>query len=148
MGIDFGDRRTGIAISDEAGMIAFPRETIESALVEQVAAAVVKLATAEGVSELVVGYPLNMNGTAGPRAEKTNRFIQEVQSRSDIPIRKWDERLSTKVAESALIEAGVSREKRRVVVDKLAAQIILQNYLDSRLPPEQSFDEDDDSAMW
>ena len=131
LGVDFGDRRTGVAISDDSRTIAFPRETLECPLVEQAAAAVARLAEAERAGEIVVGYPLNMNGTAGPRTARTDLFLAELAKRTTIPLKKWDERLSTKIAESVLIEAGTSREKRRGVVDKLAAQIILQSYLDA-----------------
>lgn len=131
LGVDFGDRRTGVAISDESRVIAFPRETLECPRVEQAAAAVARLAATEAVGKIVVGYPLNMNGSAGPRAERTDVFLAELAKRTSIPLKKWDERLSTKIAELVLIEAGTRREKRRGVVDKLAAQVILQSYLDS-----------------
>lgn len=131
LGVDFGERRTGVAISDDARVIAFPRETLECAHVEQAAAAVARIAAGEQVAEIVVGYPLNMNSSKGPRAVRTDEFLAELAKRTKIPLKKWDERLSTKIAEAVLIEAGTSREKRRGVVDKLAAQIILQGYLDA-----------------
>lgn len=131
LGVDFGDRRTGVAISDDSRVIAFPRETLDCPRLEQAAAAVARLAEAEGVGEIVVGYPLNMNGSQGPRTARTEAFMAEVANRTGIPLRKWDERLSTKIAESVLIEAGTRREARRGVVDKLAAQVILQSYLDA-----------------
>jgi putative holliday junction resolvase len=131
LGVDFGERRTGVAISDESRVIAFPRETLDCVHVEQAAAAVVRIAVAEKVAEIVVGYPLNMNSSKGPRVVRTDEFLAELAKRTAIPLRKWDERLSTKIAEAVLIEAGTSREKRRGVVDKLAAQIILQGYLDA-----------------
>ena len=98
---------------------------------EQAAAAVARIAEAERADEIVVGYPLNMDGTRGPRAERTDRFMAELAKRTKAGLKTWDERLSTKIAESVLIEAGTSREKRRGVVDKLAAQVILQGYLDA-----------------
>ena len=131
LGVDFGERRTGVAISDAERVIAFPRETLECPRLDQAAAAVVRIAVAEQVAEIVVGYPVNMNSTAGPRAARTDEFLAELAKRTQIPLKKWDERLSTKIAESVLIEAGTRREKRRGVVDKLAAQIILQGYLDA-----------------
>lgn len=131
LGVDFGDRRTGVAISDESRTIAFPRETLDCPRVEQAAAAVARLAESEKAAEIVVGYPLNMNGSKGARADRTDEFLAELAKRTSIPLRKWDERLSTKIAEAVLIEAGTSRKKRRGVVDKLAAQVILQGYLDS-----------------
>ena len=131
LGVDFGDRRTGIAISDASRTIAFPRETLVCDHPEQAAAAVARLAAVEDVAEIVVGYPLNLNGTAGPRAARTDEFLAELAKRTALPLKKWDERLSTKIAEAVLIEAGTSRAKRRGVVDKLAAQVILQGYLDA-----------------
>jgi len=135
LGVDFGDRRTGVAISDETRVIAFPRETLACPRLEQAAAAVVRLAESEAVSDIVVGYPLNMNGTEGPRTQRTDLFMAEVAKRTAIPLHKWDERLSTKIAESVLIEAGTRREDRKGVVDKLAAQVILQSYLDAAAGP-------------
>lgn len=135
LGVDYGDRRTGIAISDEARVIAFPRETLECPRIEQAAAAVARLAEAERVSEIVVGLPLNMDGSAGPRAGRTEAFCGELARRTAIPVKRWDERLSTRIAEAVLIEAGTRREKRRGVVDKLAAQVILQGYLDAAAGP-------------
>ena len=135
LGVDFGERRTGVAISDESERIAFPRETLECPRVEQAAAAVVRLAEAEHVAAIVVGYPLNMDGSQGPRAARTDEFLAELVKRTALPLRKWDERLSTKIAEAVLIEAGTRRSKRRQVVDKLAAQVILQSYLDAASEP-------------
>ncbi len=131
LGVDFGERRTGVAISDDSRVIAFPRETLFCPRVEQAAAAVARMAATEKVAEIVVGYPINMNGSSGPRVVRTDEFLAELAKRTEIPLKKWDERLSTKIAEAVLIEAGTSREKRRGVVDKLAAQVILQGYLDS-----------------
>ena len=135
LGVDYGERRTGVAVSDDSRTIAFPRETLECPHLEQAAAAVARLAEAERVAEIVVGYPLNMNGSAGARTARTDEFLAELAKRTAIPLRKWDERLSTKIAEDVLIEAGTSRQKRRGVVDKLAAQVILQGYLDAHAAP-------------
>lgn len=131
MGVDYGDRRTGLAVSDDSRVIAFPRETLECDHVEQAAAAVARAAEAERAAEIVVGHPVNMDGSKGTRAVRTEAFAAELAKRTAIPVRMWDERLSTKIAESVLIEAGTRREKRRGVVDKLAAQVILQGYLDA-----------------
>ena len=130
LGVDYGERRTGIAISDGTRTIAFPRETLECPRIEQAAAAVARIAIAERVAGIVVGWPLNMDGSEGPRTERTRQFMDEVSKRTSIPMERCDERLSTRIAEDALIEAGTRREKRRQVVDKLAAQVILQGYLD------------------
>ncbi len=132
LGVDYGDRRTGVAVSDESGVIAFPRETLVCAQVAQAAAAVARVAAAEGVGCIVVGYPINMDGTAGPRAARTDAFIAELGQRTEIRVVRWDERLSTRSVEAVLIAAGASRARRKGVVDKLAAQQILQSYLDAQ----------------
>ena len=147
LGVDFGDRRTGVAISDDARVIAFPRETLECPRMEQAAAAVARLAQAEQVAEIVVGHPLNMDGSRGPRAERTEAFCEEVARRTEIPLRLWDERLSSRMAESVLIETGTRREKRRGAVDRLAAQIILQSYLDACAGPGEEDDGDDGAGL-
>ena len=103
LGVDYGERRTGVAISDESRMIAFPRETLDCPRVEQAAAAVARLAEAEKIVEIVIGYPLNMDGSQGPRTARTDEFLAELAKRTAIPLRKWDERLSTKIAEAVLI---------------------------------------------
>jgi putative Holliday junction resolvase len=131
LGVDFGDRRTGVAVSDADGVIAFPRETLDCPLIEQAAAAVARLADAVGGAASGGGRPLNMVGARGRRPYRTRGFCAVGARRTAIPVKPWDERLSTRLAESVLIEAGTRREKRRGVVDKLAAQIILQSYLDA-----------------
>lgn len=134
MGVDYGDRRIGLAVSDEDETMAFPREVLTCAGPKAAARQVADRADAAGVARIVVGYPLNMNGTRGPRAEATDAFIEKLAAASGRPIERWDERLSTRTAEAALIEGGVSRQGRKGVIDKLAAQVLLQHYLDT--PPE------------
>ncbi|MBR6022084.1 MAG: Holliday junction resolvase RuvX [Kiritimatiellae bacterium] len=131
LGVDFGDRRTGLAASDPTNTIAFPRETLECPNLQQAAAAVARAADALPAALIVVGWPLNMDGSPGPRTARTQAFIDDLSARTPVPIVRWDERLSSKVAETALLEANVSRTKRRAVIDKLAAQVILQSYLDA-----------------
>ena len=150
MGVDFGDRRTGIAVSDPAAVIAFPRGTIESPLLQHTAAEVARLAAAEPVDRIVVGHPLNMDGTPGPRAARTAEFTAELRARTPIPVESWDERLTSAVVERVLLDADTSRAKRRAVVDKLAAQQILQSWLDAHaapLPPDGDGDFPE-SAPW
>ena len=122
LGVDYGERRTGVAVSDDSRTIAFPRETLECPRLEQAAAAVARLAEAEQAAEIVVGYPLNMNGSAGARTARTDEFLAELAKRTAIPLRKWDERLSTKIAEDVLIEAGSIRFKP-ILLTALAAII-------------------------
>jgi len=131
LGVDYGERKTGLAMSDESQVIAFPRSTVESTRADQAAAAVARYAEAEKASKIVVGWPLDMSGGEGPRVAATRKFLDELRRRTELPIETWDERLSTKIAENVLIAAGTRREKRGAVVDKLAAQVILQSYLDA-----------------
>ncbi|MBQ9345380.1 MAG: Holliday junction resolvase RuvX [Kiritimatiellae bacterium] len=143
LGVDFGDRRTGLAVSDESELIAFPRETLECPLLQQAAAAVARAAEAVGAVRIVVGYPLRLDGSPGPRADRTNEFIAELSRRTPLPVERWDERLSTCEVERVLLAADVSRARRKGVVDKLAAQVILQSYLDAHTPAPSAFDDDD-----
>jgi putative Holliday junction resolvase len=132
MGLDVGDKRIGIALSDESLIIASPRETLERKGTGKDVARLVELARQEDVQEIVVGMPLSMNGSMGPQAEKVARFVESLRAASELPVVTWDERFSTKGAERALLLADVSRAKRKTVVDQLAAALILQSYLDAR----------------
>jgi putative Holliday junction resolvase len=130
LGLDIGSKRIGVAISDELGFTAQGLETISCKSPEEDAAAIFRLTEKYGAEEIVVGIPFNMNGTEGQQVEKVRATIQTIKQQVTIPIREWDERLSTAAAERVLIEADMSRSKRRKVIDKLAAVLILQGYLD------------------
>ncbi len=132
MGLDVGDQRIGIALSDESALIASPRETLERRGNRKDIAFLLEVARREEVSEILVGMPFKLDGSSGPQAEKVGRFIEALRASTEIPIHTWDERFSTVGAERALIEADVSRAKRRGVVDRVAAALILQSYLDAR----------------
>ena len=132
IGLDIGSKRIGIAVSDELGFTAQPVETLMSKGVEADLDRIVTLVDQYGADEIVVGVPYNMNGTEGPEAKKVRALMDKISARLHIPVREWDERLSTVAAERALLEADMSRAKRRKVIDKLAAMIILQVYLDRR----------------
>jgi putative Holliday junction resolvase len=132
MGLDVGDKRIGVAISDESALIASPRETLSRTGNKKDIAHLLELARREEVSEILVGMPWRLDGTSGPQADKVSRFVDALRASTEIAITTWDERFSTVRAEEALIEADVSREKRRGVVDKVAAAIILQSYLDAK----------------
>lgn len=129
--LDVGDVRVGIAFSDMTGLIANPGETYKLSGNEEkdflYFADAIKKKECDGV---IVGLPLNMDGTEGDRAVKTRAFAEKLSQYVDVPIIFQDERLSTVSAEKMLIESGVRREKRKQVVDKIAASIILQSYLD------------------
>lgn len=132
LGLDYGDVRIGVAISDELGWTAQGLEVIErrreGADLERIA----ELVQRHEVEEVVVGLPKNMNGTIGPRGEICKAFAEQLHDMLQMPVHLWDERLTTVSAHRTLIEADVSRKKRKGVVDKMAASLILQNYLDSK----------------
>lgn len=132
MGLDIGDKRIGIAISDKTRTIAqnlmvLKRKDLEADI--QILKDIIK---DKEVSLIVVGLPLNMDGTLSKKALEILKFIEILKENIEIPIQTYDERLTSKEAESILIEGGVSRKKRKDKIDKIAAQIILQNYLDNK----------------
>ena len=121
-----------MAVSDELGFTAQGIETLSCKSPEDDAAAIAELAEKYNAEEIVVGIPYNMDGSEGPQAEKVRVTIESIKQRVKLPIREWDERLSTVAAERVLLEADMSRSKRRKVIDKVAAVIILQGYLDRK----------------
>lgn len=132
MGLDYGDRNIGVAISDAFGWTAQGTGVIERRRDGGEFDRIAELVKEHEVSQIVVGLPKNMNGTIGPRGEICIAFADQIQQKLNIPVHLWDERLTTVAAERTLIEADVSRKKRKLVVDKMAATLILQNYLDSK----------------
>ncbi|HTY24240.1 MAG TPA: Holliday junction resolvase RuvX [Desulfomonilaceae bacterium] len=130
LGLDIGSKRIGVAVSDELGLTAQGVETLICKDQERDVGAIVDLAENYGVEEIVVGIPFNMDGTEGPEVEKVRSIAQRIKQRVRVPVREWDERLSTVAAERVLLEADMSRRKRRKAIDKVAAVIILQGYLD------------------
>ena len=130
MALDVGSRTIGIACSDALLMTAQGIETIRRTSLENDFNRLRELISEYEVHELVVGMPKNMNGTKGDRAEKTEEFVEKMKAVINLPVTFWDERLSTVMAERQLIAADVSRKKRKGVIDKMAAVVILQGYLD------------------
>ena len=130
MSLDVGSRTIGIACSDALLMTAQGIETIRRTSLEKDFNRLLELIAEYEVHELVVGMPKNMNGTKGERAERTEEFVEKMKEVIDLPVSYWDERLSTVMAERQLIAADVSRKKRKSVIDKMAAVVILQGYLD------------------
>lgn len=132
MGLDYGDRNIGVAVSDAFGWTAQGTGVVhrkrQGGEFDEIAA----LVKEHEVTEVVVGLPKNMNGSIGPRGEICMAFAEELKQKLNLPVHLWDERLTTVSAERTLLEADVSRKKRKLVVDKLAATFILQNYLDSK----------------
>lgn len=132
MGLDLGDKTIGVSVSDEMGWTAQGVETIKRNTLETDMKRLDELRAQYQVEEFVVGLPKNMNGTIGPRGESCQEFAGLLKSRFDLPVHMWDERLTTMAAEKMLVAADVSRKKRKQVIDKMAAVMILQGYLDFR----------------
>ena len=132
LGIDYGHRRIGIAASDETGTLALPLEQVDAEPLARACERIAALARERGVERIVVGMPRNMDGSYGPAAESVRAFVAELKKSVPAEIVTWDERLSTAQAERAMVEADYSRKRRRAQRDALAAQLILQNYLDAQ----------------
>ena len=132
LGIDYGQRRIGVAASDETGTLALPLEQVDAEPLACACERIAALGRERGVERIVVGMPRNMDGSYGPAAEGVRAFITELKKVASVEIVTWDERLSTAQAERAMLEADYSRKRRRAQRDALAAQLILQNYLDAK----------------
>ncbi len=135
MGLDFGSKTVGVAISDSLLLTAQGIETIhrkEANKLRKTLARVEELIVEYEVEELVLGYPKNMNDTLGERVFRTEEFKEHLERRTGLKVILWDERLTTVAAERAMIEARIRREERKEQIDKLAAVLILQGYLDYR----------------
>ncbi len=135
MGLDFGSKTVGVAVSDSLLITAQGVEIIrrkEANKLRQTLARIEELIEEYGVEEIVLGMPKNMNATEGERAELTYEFKDKLERRTGLPVFMWDERLTTVAADKAMMEAGVRRENRKNYVDMIAAVLILQGYLDRR----------------
>ncbi|WP_338555340.1 Holliday junction resolvase RuvX [Paenibacillus sp. KS-LC4] len=132
MGLDYGDRNIGVAVSDPFGWTAQGVEVVKKRRDNGELERLAEIVQQYEVSEIVLGLPKNMNNTIGPRGEISIEFAEQLRQKLHLPVHLWDERLTTVAAERTLIEADVSRKKRKLVVDKMAATLILQNYLDSK----------------
>lgn len=132
LGIDLGEARIGVAVSDELGMLAHPLETIHVKEVADPLARIVQLATEKDVSHVIIGFPKNMDGTTGVAAEKTRAFADKLREKVGCVVKLWDERLTTVAAQRYLHDAGRNVKQSRVLIDQVAAQIILQGWLDSQ----------------
>ncbi len=140
MGLDFGSKTVGVAISDPLLITAQGIEIIrrpEENKLRRTLARIEELIEEYEVSEIVLGLPKNMNDTIGERAELSLDFQEKLQRRTGLPVVMWDERLTTAAADKAMIEAGIRRERRKDYVDKIAAVLILQGYLDYRAGKEK-----------
>jgi putative Holliday junction resolvase len=130
VGLDYGDKTIGLAISDLRRSVATPTEIIRREKFTLDAAKLMQIVSARDIRGFVLGLPLNMDGSAGPRVQSTQAFARNLARLTDLPIAFWDERLSTVAAERALLEADASRKRRKEVIDAVAAGYILQGALD------------------
>ena len=130
MALDLGTRTIGLATSDLSFTVATPLTTLRRVKFTADATALLELATREAIGGFVLGLPLNMDGSEGPRAQSTRAFARNLANHIDLPVVFWDERLSTVAVERTLLEADTSRRKRADVIDKMAAAFILQGALD------------------
>ncbi len=146
IGLDYGSKTVGVAVSDALGWTAQPVETIvrkEENKLRKTLARIQEIAQEYGAERIVLGFPKMMNNTLGDRAEKTMEFKEMVEKRTGLPVVLWDERLTTRSAESVLQESGVRRENRKACIDQIAAIFILQGYLDSLVHSQEDSDEQD-----
>ena len=132
LGVDYGEATIGLAVSDETGLIAQGLTALRRRGGSRDFEAIAALVRERQVGAIVVGHPRNMDGTIGPAAQAAESFARALGDRTGLPVHLWDERLSTRQAERAMIQAGVRRARRRSAVDVVAAILILQNFLDHR----------------
>lgn len=132
LGIDLGTSRVGLALSDEAFLMAHPLQTLSFRSVEETASDIVTIAREKNVTHIILGLPKNMNGTEGPAAQHARAFAEHLRGLCDIPVILWDERMTTLGAQRALHEAGHNTRSSRKVIDQVAAQSILQGWMDSQ----------------
>ena len=137
LGIDLGKARVGLAISDELGFLAHPLETFSADKQKALLERIVAIVREKDVERVVVGLPRNMDGSMGPAAQEALAFVDQLRAKLSCPVATWDERLTTVAAHRALREAGRSTRTTRGQVDQVAAQMILQGYLDQRQMREQ-----------
>ncbi len=129
MAIDYGDARTGVAVSDPTGLLAGYITVIQSRRAEQAAEELARIARERGAEELVMGFPRNMDGTEGPRAELYRAFARQVEERTGLPVVLWDERRTTVEAHAILHDSGKRMKEHKKNVDAVAATLILEGYL-------------------
>jgi putative Holliday junction resolvase len=131
LALDVGTVRIGVALSDPLGVVASPERVIECADRRRDLQRLADLVVSTGAELVVVGLPTTLRGERGPAAQEVEQFVRELADHLDIPVTTWDERMTTVVAERALLEGGQSRQSRRHLRDKVAATVLLQSYLDA-----------------
>ena len=136
LGIDFGLKRIGLALSDETGTIAQALDYIDGGAMTVVSREIARICAERKVGRIVVGVPVRLDGSRSEQTKRTLAFIAELQRATTVPVAQWDERLTSVQAERALLEGNVRRSERKQKIDKVAAQIMLQSYLDATNPPQ------------
>ena len=134
LALDYGTKRIGVALSDELGWTAQPLETLNRRTLDRDIAHIASLVATHEVGQVLLGFPLQLDGREGPAFQGMREFYARLEEELTVPVILWDERLTTKAAEDLLIAADVSRKKRKGVVDRIAASILLQSYLASLEP--------------
>ena len=132
LALDVGEKNIGLAISDELGLTAQGRPTLRYQTKDEAICAICDIAEENRVTEIVVGMPINLNGSLGKKAKEVASFTEDLKKRINLPVKVWDERLTSVQAERVMLEADLSRKKRKKNIDRLAAQLILQGYLDCK----------------
>ena len=131
--MDVGEKNIGVAISDELGLTAQGRPTLKYQTIDKAICAICDIAEENRVTEIVVGMPVSLDGSLGKKAREVAGFVEDLKRRLRLPIKVWDERFTSVQAERVMLEADLSRKKRKKKIDQLSAQLILQSYLDSRI---------------
>lgn len=132
LAVDYGERRVGLAVSDPTGFLASAYQVLKRESDEQVVEALVDVVNTLGVERIVVGNPITMKGESGEKSQRAQRFAELLEHRVSVPVMLFDERLTTVTAQRTLIEADVSRKKRKGIVDAVAATVLLQHFLDTQ----------------
>ncbi len=133
LALDVGEKNIGLAISDELGLIAQGLPTLRHRTKDEDISAIADILKVHHITEVVVGMPINLDGSLGKKAQEVAVFFEDLKKRITLPIKVWDERFTSVQAEKVLLEAGLSRKKRKRKIDQLAARLILQNYLDAKV---------------
>ena len=137
LGLDMGEKRIGVAVSDDDGQIAMPATTLAGdKLPAEVIADILDLVRRYDAEKIVVGMPASLSGEAGPAAQQVADFVRALRTHCDLEVTIWDERLTTALGEKMMLTAGVKRQRRRQNIDKVAATLILQSYLDAHADDE------------
>ena len=146
LGIDYGEARVGVAISDPLGSMALPLVTLQVTGMRNAVAQVATVCEEREIGLIVVGLPLHMDGSTSEMSEKTELFAEKLRAATGLQVESQDERMSSGQVERVLLDADMSRQRRKAVRDKLAAQVILQAYIDRQTPPWEQFDDVDDAV--